>query len=288
VFVDIIVLGSIYALLAAGYVIVYRASRVLNFAFPDIFMVAAYLAFAIVSYAKLDPLIMFPVNILLGVAAGALMYVLLMAPMAGQPVFAAVLVTIGLGVILRGLVVAGFTGQVIFPGRAMGLDYSLIQIAPFVRMTLAQIITVASGFVTIGVLLAVSHYSKLGMQMRATSSDARLAAYRGINIHKVFAISWGTAIALGSFSGALFGLNSQVGTESAFIAVKALVVALVGGMDSLGGTFPAAILVAALEGFVQRYIDPQLSEIIPFIFLIAVLLIRPWGLSGTKEIIDRV
>lgn len=286
--VDILVLGSIYALLAAGYVIVYRASRVLNFAFPDIFMVAAYLAFAIVSYAKLDPWIMFPVNILLGCVAGALMYALLMAPMAGQPVFAAVLVTIGLGVILRGLVVAGFTGQVIFPGRAMGLDYSLISVAPFLQMNVAQIITVVSGFMSVGALLLVSRYSRLGMQMRATSSDARLAAYRGMNIHLIFAISWGTAIALGSFSGALFGLNSQVGTESAFIAVKALVVALVGGMDSLGGAIPAAILVAALEVFVQRFIDPQLSEIIPFIFLIAVLLIRPWGLSGTKEIIDRV
>ncbi|HKS61566.1 MAG TPA: branched-chain amino acid ABC transporter permease [Xanthobacteraceae bacterium] len=286
--VDVLVLGSIYALLSAGYVIVYRASRVLNFAYPDIFMVAAYLAFAIVSYAKLDPLLMFPVNILLGGVAGALMYALLMAPMAGQPVFAAVLVTVGLGVILRGLVVAGFTGQVIFPGRSIGLDYSLVEIAPFLRMNIAQIVTVLSGFAMVAVLLLVSRYSRLGMQMRATSSDARLAAYRGINIHAIFAISWGAAIALGSFSGALFGLNAQVGTESAFIAVKALVVALVGGMDSLGGVLPAALLVAALETFVQRFVDPQLSEIIPFVFLIAVLLIRPWGLSGTKEIIDRV
>ena len=266
----------------------YRASRVLNFAFPDIFVVAAYLAFVIVSYAKLDPLMMFPVNVLLGFAAGALMYTLLIAPMAGQPVFAAVLVTIGLGVILRGLVIAGFAGQVIFPGRAMGLDYSLIHIAPFVEVNVAQIITIVCGFVMVGGLVLVSRYSRLGMQMRATSSDARLAAYRGMKIHLIFAISWGTAIALGSFSGALYGLNSQVGVESGFIPVKALVVALVGGMDSLGGAIPAAILVAALEVLVQRFIDPQLSEIIPFIFLIAILLIRPWGLLGTKEIIDRV
>ena len=285
---DILVLLSIYALLGSGYVIVYRSSRVLNFAYPEIFMVGAYLGFSIVATVQLDPHTIFPVGIVIGVVAGILIYLFLMAPMAGQPVFAAVLVTIGLGIILRGLVYIEFTGQSIFPGSALGVDNSTVDVFEGLTITRYGLVMVVASLAIIAGLLLFFRYSRLGMQMRAASFDPKLAAYRGMNIHLLFAIAWGMSLGIGAFAGGLYGMNYQIGIAISLVGIKALVVALVGGMDSLTGLIPAALIVAAMEILVQRFIDPALSEVIPFIVLVVILLIRPWGLLGTKEMIDRV
>lgn len=285
---DILVLLSIYALLGSGYVIVYRSSRVLNFAYPEIFMVGAYLGFSIVATVQLDPHTIFPVGIVIGVAAGILIYLFLMAPMAGQPVFAAVLVTIGLGIILRGLVYIEFTGQSIFPGSELGVDNSTVDVFEGLSITRYGLVMVVASLAIIAGLLLFFRYSRLGMQMRAASFDPKLAAYRGMNIHLLFAIAWGMSLGIGAFAGGLYGMNYQIGIAISLVGIKALVVALVGGMDSLTGLIPAALIVAAMEILVQRFIDPALSEVIPFIVLVVILLIRPWGLLGTKEMIDRV
>ena len=285
---DILVLLSIYALLGAGYVIVYRSSRVLNFAYPENFMVGAYLGFTIVATAQLDPHAIFPVGIVIGVVAGFLVYLFLMAPMAGQPVFAAVLVTIGLGIILRGLVYIEFTGQSIFPGSELGVDNSNVDLFDGLSITRYGLVMVVSSLAIIAGLLLFFRYSRLGMQMRAASFDPKLAAYRGMNIHLLFAIAWGMSLGIGAFAGGLYGMNYQIGIAISLVGIKALVVALVGGMDSLTGLIPAALIVAASEILVQRFIDPALSEVIPFIVLVIILLLRPWGLLGTKEMIDRV
>ena len=285
---DILVLLSIYALLGAGYVIVYRSSRVLNFAYPEIFMVGAYLGFTIVATVQLDPHTIFPVGIVIGVAAGILIYFFLMAPMAGQPVFAAVLVTIGLGIILRGLVYIEFTGQSIFPGSELGVDNSTVDVFEGLSITRYGLVMVVASLAIIAGLLLFFRYSRLGMQMRAASFDPKLAAYRGMNIHLLFAIAWGMSLGIGAFAGGLYGMNYQIGIAISLVGIKALVVALVGGMDSLTGLIPAALIVAGMEILVQRFIDPALSEVIPFIVLVVILLLRPWGLLGTKEMIDRV
>ena len=285
---DILVLLSIYALLGAGYVIVYRSSRVLNFAYPEIFMVGAYLCFTIVASLQLHAHMIFPLGIVIGIVAGVLVYLFLMAPMAGQPVFAAVLVTIGLGTILRGLVYIRFTAQSIFPGSALGVDNSTVEVFEGLSITRYGLVMAVLSLVVITGLLLFFRYSRLGMQMRAASFDPKLAAYRGMNIHLLFALAWGISLGIGAFAGALYGMNYQIGIAISVVGIKALVVALVGGMDSLTGLIPAALIVATMEILVQRFIDPALSEVIPFIALVIILLLRPWGLLGTKEMIDRV
>ena len=285
---DILVIASIYTLLAAGYVIVYQSSRVLNFAYAEMFMVSAYVCFTIVAAIELDPLTIFPVAVALGLIAGVLVYFVLMAPMAGHPVFAAVLVTIGLGIVLRGFVIIAYGGQILFPGRALGVDNTAVELFAGISVTRYGLVIILTAIVIMAALLAFFRYAKVGTQMRAASFDAKLAAYRGMNIHFLFAVAWGMALAIGTLAGGLYGMNYQIGAEIALVGIKALVVALVGGMDSLAGAVPAALIVAALEILVQVYVDPQLSEVIPFIVLVTILLIRPWGLMGTKEMIDRV
>jgi branched-chain amino acid transport system permease protein len=285
---DIIVLASIYALLALGYVIVYRTSRVLNFAHGDVFMVGGYLTFAFVSALSVAPMLALPASFVGGALAGILIYAVLMAPMAGHSVFAAVLVTIGLGIVIRGATLIGFGGQIIYPGRVLGVTNEPIALLGGFVLTSLEIYIVASAVIIIAALLAFFRYSSLGIRMRAASEDSRLAAYRGSNIHLLFALAWGIATAIAMYTSALYSFSQQLNPTLSEVGLRGLAVALVGGMDSIKGTIPAALLIAALEIATQRYVSAQASEAVPFFMLVIVLLARPWGLLGTKEAIDRI
>jgi branched-chain amino acid transport system permease protein len=286
--VNILVLASVYILLASGYVIVYRTSRVLNFAHGDIFMVGGYLAFTTIAVFAVHPLLAFPIAAGGGVVAGALVYVVLMAPMAGHSLFAAVLATIGLGIMIRGAALIAYGGQILYPGRILGVENKVVPLLPGYALTTMEIYIVLSMVAVVAALLLFFRYSTVGIQMRAASHDPRLAAYRGVNIHLLFAGAWAMATAIGMFTSALYSFNQQVSPSLSDLALKALAVALVGGMDSLKGAVPAAFLVAALEIMTQHYVSVQASEAVPFLMLVLALLIRPWGLMGTKEAIDRI
>jgi branched-chain amino acid transport system permease protein len=288
VIVDVVVLASIYALLALGYVIVYRTSRVLNFAHGDVFMVAGYLAFAFVSVLSLTPMLALPASLMGGAAAGLMIYGVLMAPMAGHSVFAAVLVTIGLGIVIRGATLIGFQGQIIYPGRVLGIANEPIALFGGVVVTRLEFYIILSTALIMAAVSAFFRYSSLGIRMRAASEDPRLAAYRGTNIHQLFALAWAIATAIAMYTSALYSFNQQLNATLSEVALRGLAVALVGGMDSVKGIVPAALLIALIEIATQRYVSPQASEAVPFFLLVIVLLVRPWGFWGTKEAIDRI
>ncbi len=286
--IDVLVLASVYVLLALGYIVVYRTSRILNFAHGDVFMVGGYLVFSLVTVLNLPPLMALPASLLGGAVAGFLIYLVLMAPMAGHSIFAAVLVTIGFGIVIRGGALIGFGGQIIYPGRALGVANEPLPLFSGVIVTRLEFYIIASAIATTVALLAFFRYSRVGMRMRASSEDPRLSAFRGINIHALFALAWSIATAIAMYTGAIYGFNQQVNTTLSEIALRGLAVALVGGMDSIKGAVPAALLIATLEIGTQAYISPQASEAVPFFVLVLVLLVRPWGLFGTKEVIDRI
>jgi branched-chain amino acid transport system permease protein len=288
VFVDIAVLASIYVLLALGYIVVYRTSRILNFAHGDVFMVGGYLIFTLVSVLSLTPMLALPASLAGGAVAGILVYLVLMAPMAGHSIFAAVLVTIGLGIIIRGVTLIGYSGRIIYPGRVFGISNEPIALFGNLVVSRLELYIIASAVLAIVILLAFFRYSSLGIRMRAASEDSRLATFRGINIHALFALAWAIATSIAIYTSALYSFNQQVNATLSEVALRGLAVALVGGMDSIKGAVPAALLIAALEIATQRYVSPQASEAVPFLILVLVLLVRPWGFFGTKEAIDRI
>ena len=286
--VDILVLASIYVLLALGYVVVYRTSRLLNFAHGDMFMVGGYLVFTLAATLALTPLTALPAALAGGAIAGVLIYLILIAPMAGHSIFAAVLVTVGLGIVVRGLALIGYGGQIIYPGRVLEIPNAPITVLPGIVMSPLEIYMIVSAVGVTLALLAFFRYSSLGMRMRAASEDPRLASFRGINIHALFALAWAIATAIAIYTSALYSFNQQVNPSLSEVALRGLAVALVGGMDSIKGVVPAAILIAALEMLTQRYVSAHASEAVPFMVLVLVLLVRPWGFLGTKEAIDRI
>src|SRR5439155_14000554 len=137
-------------------------------------------------------------------------------------------------------------------------------------------------------LFAFLRFGRWGVRMRAAGQNPLLAAQRGINLHAIYALAWGLSTLTGSLAGMLIALDSGLDQTMAIIGLKAFPAALVGGLDSLVGALVGSLIVAAAEVLLIHYVDPLLSQVVPFLVLIAMLVVRPWGLFGTREELDRV
>jgi branched-chain amino acid transport system permease protein len=137
-------------------------------------------------------------------------------------------------------------------------------------------------------LFAFLRYTRWGIRMRAAGQNPLLAAQRGIRLHGVYALAWGLSTFTGGLAGMLIALDSGLEQTMVVIGLKAFPAALVGGLDSLVGAILGALIVAAAEILLIHYVNPLLADVVPFLVLIAMLLVRPWGLFGTREELDRV
>ena len=286
--VNIVVLASVYALIACGYVLIYRVSRVLNLAHGELMMLGAYLLLTTASSFAGHALAAIAAAVALSLVVGVLVYVLLMRKMAGEMVLAAVLTTVALGILLRGLMILLFTAQDQYPGQALGFaDPALVLPAGGRISTFAALIVIAT-VLAYGGLFVFLRFGRWGVRMRAAGQNPLLAAQRGINLHAVYALAWALSTLTGSIAGMLIALDSGLTASMDVIGLKAFPAALVGGLDSLLGTLLGAAIVGAAEVLSIQYIDPLLSDVVPFLVLLAALVVRPWGLFGTREELDRV
>lgn len=285
---NVIVLAAIYALVSTGYVLIYRVSRVLNLAHGELMMVGAYLLVATAGLFSGDPLLALVLAAVCGLVMGVIVYVVLMRWMTGEAVLAAVLITIALGILLRGMVILIWTTQQFYPGATFGWRNPSVPIMPGVQISAASLaILVLTIFVYIG-LFVFLQFTRWGVRMRAAGQNPLLAEQRGIRLHGVYALAWGLSTFTASLAGMLMALDSGVESTMATIGLKAFPAALVGGLDSLLGAVFGAMIVASAEIAAIQYVNPLLSDVVPFIVLLIVLAIRPWGLFGSREQLDRV
>jgi branched-chain amino acid transport system permease protein len=285
---NMIVVAAIYALVSAGYVLVYRVSRVLNLAHGELMMVGAYLLVATAGLFSGDPLLALVLAAIGGLVMGIVVYAVLMRWMTGEAVLSAVLITIALGILLRGLVVLIWTTQQFYPGAAFGWHNPPVHIASGVQISAASLaIVILTILVYVG-LSVFLQFTRWGIRMRAAGQNPLLAEQRGIRLHAVYAFAWGLSTFTASLAGMLLSLDSGVESTMATIGLKAFPAALVGGLDSLLGAVIGSLIVAAAEIAAIQYVNPLLSDVVPFVVLLIVLAIRPWGLFGSREQLDRV
>jgi branched-chain amino acid transport system permease protein len=286
--VNIAVLAAIYALIACGYVLIYRVSRVLNLAHGELMMLGAYmLMLTAAQFSSYWPLAILAA-VGLSLLAGVLVYLFLMRKMTGEMVLAAVLTTVALGTLLRGVMVLVWSAQQQYPAQALGVVNSSIALPGGARISFFSALLILTTALVYGALLSFLRFGRWGIRMRAAGQSPLLAAQRGINLHAVYALAWGLSTLTGALAGILLALDSGLDQTMAIIGLKAFPAALVGGLDSLVGALVGSLIVAAAEVLLIHYIDPLLSEVVPFLVLIAMLVVRPWGLFGTREELDRV
>lgn len=286
--VNVVVLAAIYALIACGYVLIYRVSRVLSLAHGELMMLGAYALLATASLFRHWPLVAIAVSALLAAAVGALIYLLLMRRMTGEQVLAAVLTTIALGITLRGLMALVFSAQQQYPLASLGLDNPAIALPGGARVSaVALTLVLVTGLIYLSLYLFL-RFSPLGIRIRAAGQNPLLAAQRGIDLHAIYALTWALAVFSGGIAGMLIACDSGLDATMTTIGLKAFPAALVGGLDSLGGALIGSLIVAAAEVLLIHYVDPLLADVVPFLVLTAMLLVRPWGLFGVREELDRV
>lgn len=285
---NIVVLAAIYALIGSGYVLVYRVSRVLNLAHGEIMMLVAYLLFSLAGLFGGHPASALAGAVLLSLLVGLLLYVVLMRRMTGELVIAAVLVTIALGILLRGLMVLLWTGQMQRPLEKLGWQNPPVALGEGVALSSVAVATIFIAIAIYAALFVFFRYTPWGVRMRAVGENPLLAAQRGIKLHVAYAMAWALATFTGGCAGILLALDSGLDSTMAIVGLKAFPVVLVGGLDSLRGAIVGAVIVATAEVLAIHLIDPLVSDVVPFVVLIAMLAVRPWGLFGTQEEFERV
>lgn len=286
--VNITVLASIYALLACGYVLIYRVSRVLNMAHGELAMLGAYLLYTTATLFVGHPFGAIAVAVVLSLTVGVLVYLVLMRKMTGEMVLAAILTTIAIGILLRGAIVLIWSAAQQHPLQALRFSNPSIELIGGARISTCAALIVLMTAVVYGGLFFFLRFGRWGVRMRAAGQNALLAAQRGVNLHAIYALAWGLSTLTGSIAGMLIALDSGLDQTMVVIGLKAFAPALVGGLDSLLGALIGAVIVAGAEVLAIYYIDPLLSDVVPFLVIIATLIVRPWGLFGTREELDRV
>lgn len=285
--VNIVVLTALYALITCGNVLIYRVSRVLNLAHGELIMLCAYGLLTTASLFGGHPLAGFLAAALLALVVGVLVYVALMRRMAGESVLAAVLTTIALGILLRGAMLLVWSAQEHHPRDLLGWDNPVLAVGSARISAFALALVLVTGAAYLGLYLFL-RYTRWGIRMRAAGQNPLLAAQRGVRLHGVYALAWGLAIFTGGVGGMLLSCDSGLDQTMALIGLKAFPAALVGGLDSLLGAVIGSGIVATAEVLLIHYVNPLLSDVVPFLVLTAMLVVRPWGLFGTREELDRV
>jgi len=235
-----------------------------------------------------NPLTAIAVAVVMSLTIGVLVYVLLMRKMTGEMVLAAILTTIAIGILLRGLIVLIWSAAQQHPLEALGFSNPSIELIAGARISACAALMVIMTAVVYGGLFAFLRFGRWGVRMRAAGQNPLLAAQRGVNLNAIYALAWALSSLSGSIAGMLIALDSGLDQTMVVIGLKAFAPALVGGLDSLIGALLGSLIVAAAEVLAIHYIDPLLSDVVPFLVLIAMLIVRPWGLFGTREELDRV
>jgi branched-chain amino acid transport system permease protein len=281
-------LASIYALLALGFVIIYKSMRVVSFAQPGLMILGAYFVVYLATVVDLSFWLALPLAMVLTGFAGLVIERLAIRPMIGKPVFAIAMITIGIDIVLRVLVNDGLGSNVRSVGDPWGLR--TIELAG-VSIQHRRIAMVLFALVVVAILFAFFRYTRLGLAMRATAFDQEAALAQGVSVGAVFALSWAIAGALAALAGMFVGSGSGIDQSSAFVALKALPAVILGGLDSIEGAIAGALIIGIFEGLTVTYqgqylsfLGGNFSQVVPYLVMLVVLLVRPYGLFGTPEI----
>jgi branched-chain amino acid transport system permease protein len=280
--IDGLILSGVYALAALGFVIIYRATGVFNFAQGEMMMLGAYFFYLFTTPFELG----FAVSAGLGLAAlaaiGAGTYLLLVRPLTGQPLLAVIIITMGLAILLRA--VTGLAWGTVNLYFTLPLMNEFIDVGGYYTLSAYDLAAVLICVVTYGAIMAFLRFSPIGLQMRATAVSPTLASQRGVNLDLVFALSWIIAAVSAAVAGAVFAGRTAVSLNISHLGLAAFPAALVGGFDSVGGTLLGAVVVGLAETFTVVTLGAEYKDIVSAAILLLILMFRPYGLFGARQV----
>jgi branched-chain amino acid transport system permease protein len=281
-----LIVGALYGVVAMSFVLIYKASQVVNFAQGEFLLIGAWVCWWLLTAHQLPfvwgMLITFAFMLLFGI----LLQVCVLRPLIGEPVISVIMVTIGLSIFFQALMkwMFGVFAQPfppIFASPEIGLFGIQVQ-----KVYLASFLV---SVLIVGGLALFFKYSRLGLAMRATAFDQQVAQSLGISVRQVFALAWAISAVVSSVAGVVVGVVNGVSSALSSYGIKVFPAVILGGLDSVVGAVLGGLIIGVLENLAQ-YVDGQflhwgnMYEVAPFYVLIVILMIRPYGLFGTRDI----
>ena len=274
-------LGSIYGLVALGFAVVFIATEVFNFEQGMFVVSGAFLAVTAVSLLKLP----FPLATLFIVGAAALLgvaiHVLLIQPLAGRPMLSVIMLTIALSIVLRALI------EIIYGSQGRTLVTPLPQgvfLIGNLRISQLHLTAALVSWACMAGFGAFFRFTSIGLLMRATADSHEAAVVSGVNVNVMNRLAWAIGSVLAAIGGLFLGQLQIVSTELESIGLLALPAVVIGGMQSIPGAIVGGLLVGLIEQLAATYISPKASDIFIYGLLLLILMVRPWGLFGQREL----
>jgi branched-chain amino acid transport system permease protein len=280
-----IMIGLMYALIALGFVLIYKATDAINFAQGEFVMFAGFLAAVSAEIAGMP----FWLSSLLAiggmVALGFGLERVVLRPLIGRPVIAVVMATIGLAAVLRGTAVMAFgagTRAIVMPVSDEPFELGPVMLPP------VQLVGAGVSLVFLAIFTWFFLKSRIGIAMRAVADSQQVAMAMGINVRRYFALAWAMAGLVSALGGVVWGTMLGVDNQLALVGLKVFPVVILGGLDSVMGAVIGGLIVGIVENFAAGYLDPYVGggtkDFAPYVLMILVLMIRPEGMFGRRRI----
>jgi branched-chain amino acid transport system permease protein len=281
-----VIVGALYGVVAMSFVLIYKASQVVNFAQGEFLLVGAWACWWLITSMQLPFWLAFPVCLAFMTVFGVVLQVVVLRPLIGEPVISVIMATVGLSIFFQALMkwMFGVFAQP-FPAifGAERVAFLGLEVKTVYLLSLGLSACIMAGF------WWFFTYSKHGLAMRATAFDQQVAQSLGVSVPRVFAMSWAISAVVSAVAGVVVGVVSGVSSGLSFYGIKVFPAVILGGLDSIVGAMVGGIIVGVLENLAQ-FVDSQwlnwgnMINIAPFYALILILLIKPYGLFGTKNI----
>jgi branched-chain amino acid transport system permease protein len=281
-----LVVGTLYGVVAMSFVLIYKATQVVNFAQGELLLVGAWVCWALLTKYQVPFWVGMPLTLVFMFAFGIAIQIVILRPMIGEPIISVIMVTIGLSTVFQASLkwIFGVNPQP-FPRVFTSQSVNLLGLQ-------IQTVYVMSLVVSVAMMVGMAWFfrvSKYGLAMRATAFNQQVAQSLGISVKSVFAMAWAISATVSAVAGVVVAVVNGVSSGLSAYGIKVFPAAILGGLDSIGGAVLGGIIIGLLENIAQ-YVDSEylhwgnLYEIAPFYVLIIILMIKPYGLFGTKDI----
>jgi branched-chain amino acid transport system permease protein len=280
-----LVTGSVYALVALGFVLIYKSTSIINFAQGEFVLVGAYVCLWIITSLGVPFIPAFLLTMAASILLGLVVERLVLRPMIGEPIISVIMVTIGLAALLKAVVVIVWGIEMrVFPQIFSQEPIYLGQVV----ISEVYVWTFCFALLFLAIFAAFFKFSRVGIAMRAVAADQMTAQSMGIPVKVVFAISWCIAAIVSAVGGILIGNINGINVTLADFGLKVFPAVILGGLDSILGAIIGGLTIGILEnlmgGYLDQYFGGGVKEVAPFIVLIVILMIKPYGLFGIEEI----
>ena len=281
-----IIIGTLYGVVAMCFTLTYKSTKIINFAQGEFLLIGAWVCWWILNQFQIPFLFAFLLCLGFMMVLGILLQVLILKPMIGQPIISIIMVTIGLSIFFQAAMkwIFGVAPQPfppVFETKSIEILGLNVQTAYIMSMIISLVIMVGFAW--------FFKYSRMGLAMRATAFDQQVAQSMGISVKRVFAMSWAISAMVSAMAGIVVGMVNGVSTGLSHFGIKVFPAIILGGLDSIIGAIVGGLIIGVLENMAE-FVDGQylhwgnMYNIAPFYILVIILMIRPYGLFGTKDI----